>query len=77
MSPANPRATGTVDFFDRFTGRGQVIGPDHRAYWLHRKELSGISELHTGQPVEFTPTETPRGPRALAVRPCEGAPVTR
>jgi hypothetical protein len=39
-----------VDFFDWHTGRGQVIGPDHRAYWLHRKELSGISELCTGQP---------------------------
>ena len=73
MSPANARLSGVVDFFDRFTGRGQVIGPDRRAYWLHRKELSWISELRTGQPVEFTPTDTPRGPRALEVRPCAGA----
>jgi cold shock CspA family protein len=69
MSSANPRVTGTADFFDRHTGRGQVIGPDHRAYWLHRKELSGISELSTGQLVEFNPTESPRGPRATAVAP--------
>jgi cold shock CspA family protein len=73
LSPANARLTGVVDFYDHFTGRGQVIGPDHRSYWVHRKELGdGIKDLRTGQPVEFTPIETLRGPWATAVLP-EGA----
>lgn len=68
---------GTVDFFDRHTGRGQILGDDdHRAYWTHRRELPPGTTLQTGERVAFTPRETPRGPRALEVRPCEGA-ITR
>lgn len=66
---------GVVDFFDRFTGRGQILGGDRRIYWTHRKELVGARVLQTGQRVVFTATEAPRGPRARAVRPLEPAPL--
>jgi len=56
---------------DQSSSRGQIIGHDHREYWVHRKEFIGVAELRTGQRVAFTPTEAPRGPRATAVRPLE------
>jgi len=69
--------TGAVDFFDRHSGFGQIVGDDHRVYRLHRKELIGVAELRTGQRVEFAPIETPRGPRAREVRLCEASAPAR
>jgi cold shock CspA family protein len=59
---------GYVDFFDRYSGFGQVVGADRRVYRLHRRDLVGAALLHTGQTVEFEPLESPRGPRACRVR---------
>ncbi len=66
-----PAARRAELLFDRYSGRGQILGGDRRVYWTHRKELVGARTLETGQRVVFIPTEAPCGPRALAVRPLE------
>ena len=60
--------SGYVDFFDRHTGFAQIVGADARVYRVHRAEFIGMTELRTGEAVEFDAIETPRGPRAAAVR---------
>ena len=64
---------GAVEFFDRHSGFGQIVGDDHRIYRTHRKELVGGLELTTGQRVGFVPETTSHGLRAREVRPCEAS----
>jgi cold shock CspA family protein len=64
---------GVVEFFDRHSGFGQIVGADHRVYRTHRKDLAAARALQSGDRVVFIPAETPRGPRAMAVRPLEGS----
>jgi cold shock CspA family protein len=60
---------GRVRYFDRFSGRAQIIGEDQRCYWTHRSEFVGVRSLETGQRHEYSPIEGPRGPRVGQVRP--------
>jgi cold shock CspA family protein len=63
--------TGIVQNWDRLGRYGKVTGFDRRAYFVHQNELIDLLHLAPGQHVEFSPSETERGPRALAVRPFE------
>ncbi len=59
--------TGVTDFFDRFSGFGQIIGADRRTYRAHRTSFLNVRTLQTGERVTFTPVEGPRGPRATNI----------
>ncbi len=65
--------TGVVHHYDRLRRFGKITGADRREYFVHQGQLIEVAALQTGQRVTFTPTEFPRGPRALAVRPLEPA----
>lgn len=64
--------TGTVKWFDERQGFGYILadegGPD---VFVHRSVVrAGESPLLVeGQSVEYEVEETPKGPRAVAVRP--------
>ncbi len=72
--------TGIVKWFDAKKGYG-FIAPDDgsREVFVHFGDLPGpdYRPLEPGQRVRFEPLETPRGPRALQVRPVEAEPETR
>ncbi len=68
--------TGTVKWFDAQKGYG-FIAPDDgsREVFVHFGDLVAreYKPLEPGQRVQFESTDTPRGPRALQVRPAEPA----
>ena len=65
--------TGRIHHSDPLRGFGKITGDDKRQYFVARDELVDVFDLKRSQAVEFVATETARGPRALAVRPCERA----
>ena len=67
--------TGTITriYFDRGFGfiRRDVGGPD---LYFHRSHLAGglsFNEQLNGRRVEFTEEGSPKGSRAMLVRPCD------
>ncbi len=66
--------TGTVKWFDAQKGYG-FIAPDDgsREVFVHFGDLVSqeYRPLEPKQRVQFETTDTPRGPRALKVRPIE------
>ena len=66
---------GRVHHWDRQRRYGKVTGTDQRDYFVFWRALVGVAELQTGQIVEFTPAEAPRGPHGICVRPLEPAPA--
>ena len=68
---------GRVHHWDPRGLFGKITGDDRVVYFVHRDDLVDVLALAFGQRVEFSPLETPRGPRAIEVRPCEpAAPAT-
>lgn len=64
-------ATGKVKWFDPRKGFGFII-PDEKGtdIFVHQSGLAdGIDSLEEGQAVEFETESTPRGPKAVSVRP--------
>lgn len=59
---------GTVRAFIAEQGFGFIDGEDGVGYFAHRDEVRG-GVLVPGQRVDFTPTSTPKGPRARAIAP--------
>jgi cold shock CspA family protein len=66
-SSGEASVTGTVAHWDATRGFGKIRGRDRRDYFVHRTELLDVLELAPGRRVKFDPTDTPQGPRALAV----------
>ena len=60
--------TGIVRHWDQRRRFGKLTGDDRREYFVHYTELVDVLELAPGQRVTFTPTEEPRGPRAVDVQ---------
>ena len=63
------RVSGEVRQFSDTLGWGFISGDDHVSYFVHYTDISGAGfrSLVTGQLVEFTPTATERGPKAIDV----------
>ncbi len=59
---------GTVRTWNRGRAYGWVEAEDGRVYFAHREQVVYFEHLEPGQPVEFTPLEAPRGPRAMSVQ---------
>jgi len=64
--------TGVVKRYDPVLCWGFIRGEDGRDYFLHRTEVLGPPPAAWDK-VEFDPTETPRGLRAVGVRKLEEA----
>jgi CspA family cold shock protein len=66
---------GTVKWFSRMKGWG-FIEPDNgdRDVFVHYESIvgDGFRNLEKGERVQFQMTDTPRGPKALAVVPING-----
>jgi CspA family cold shock protein len=61
--------TGFVADWCEPRGYGFIVGEDDKRYFFHRTQICepGLEFFDLGQRVSFEPTDTPRGPRALAV----------
>lgn len=66
---------GIVHHYDPLRRYGKISGEDRREYFVNQHQLVEVAELRTGQLVTFTPTEFPRGPRAMGVHVLELAPL--
>ncbi len=59
--------TGIVQRYDAVLRWGFIIGDDGVRYFVHRSDVAG-PVLMPSERVEFTPTPSPKGPRAANVR---------
>lgn len=62
--------TGVVRWWADNKGLGFIRGTDGRDYFVHYSAVEGRGRknLERDEDVEFQPTHTERGPRAMAVR---------
>ena len=70
-------ATGTIKKVISDRGFGFITAEDGKDYFFHRDGLGGnldFDRLNGGEKVEFDMQSSPRGPRAVNVRPA-GAPA--
>jgi CspA family cold shock protein len=68
-------ATGTIKRVISDRGFGFISGEDGKEYFFHRDGLAAsldFDRLADGEPGEFELQATPKGPRAVNVRPVEG-----
>lgn len=65
------RSTGTVKWFNNAKGYGFIImdGNEDEDVFVHYSAIrgEGYKTLKEGQPVEFTITDSPKGPQAQDV----------
>ena len=70
--PTDREVLGTVKWFSRMKGWG-FVEPDggDRDVFVHYESIvgEGFRNLETGQRVRFRIQDTPKGPKALEVRP--------
>jgi cold shock CspA family protein len=67
-SPQRRVIAGVVRHWNQEKGFGKIAS-GRCEFFAHRTELIDVADLVPGQVVEFTPTDAPRGPRAIDVRP--------
>ena len=69
MTTDNGRILGTVQWFSRVKGYGFIRGSSGQDVFVHRSGLAdgAPSLLRTGQKVEYSVEQTPRGPTARGV----------
>lgn len=64
--------TGVIVTIMLNRGFGFIRGEDRQSRFFHAKDmlpnLEAFDLLHEGQAVTFTPTDTPKGPRAVEVK---------
>ena len=58
---------GKVTKIFREKGFAFVRGSDNKEYFAHRSQAPDFDGFREGDAVEFTPTDTPKGPRATEV----------
>ena len=67
-------STGTVETFDAERGYGWIrddADPEGRSLFVHFRdiEMDGFRIVYAGDAVVFERTMSPKGPRAMTVRP--------
>ena len=64
-------ATGTVKFFDNKKGFGFITTDDGKDVFVHYNDIqgNGYKSLGEGLTVEFEVSQSPKGPKAIDVRP--------
>ena len=62
--------TGTIKTIVFNRGYGFLTAPDGKEYFFHYSDLAAgaFRDLAAGATMEFEPSETPKGPRAIKVR---------
>jgi len=59
---------GKVVWYNISLNYGFITGEDGYDYFVHFNEIEGISELLTGDVVQFTPSENRKGKIAIGVK---------
>jgi CspA family cold shock protein len=62
-------STGKVKRFDVVRHYGFIVQDDGRDIFFHQNDVLGRRILREGQAVEFEVVQTPKGPKAVNVRP--------
>lgn len=62
-------ATGKVKRFDVHRHYGFITQENGRDIFFHQNDVVGNRVLREGQAVEFEVVQTPKGPKAVNVRP--------
>ena len=64
------KSTGRVKWWSSKKGFGFIVGEDAKEYFVHYTKLigdKGHKNLEENQSVQFTPTNTAKGPQATEV----------
>jgi cold shock CspA family protein len=59
---------GRVKFFSPTKGFGYVVSVDHREFYINVRDVIGAELPRSGDEVEFEPSSTERGPKALRLQ---------
>ena len=73
LLPAPPRERGLVKWYNPRKHFGFLVRANDEEIFAHRRELKGTGHLRTGDLVEFSVGQSPKGPVAQSIRVLERA----